>query len=251
MRIKIKKNTVYITVISILLLLAIFFKFAMKGYSFLSLVLIFIALVVGAYFMLSKKDTKLFKRLRWILTSLVILFVILMTIAEIPVISHMRKRERSASQYCIVLGAGVHGTTPSRVLNQRINAAYDFLTEHPDTIAILSGGQGPGEDITEAQCMKDRLIAKGIDESRLYMEGKSTSTEENVAFSREIIKSLSGNMNEVTIISSDTHLYRACLIAKEAGFKTVKGYYAYTDYPVLRFTYMLREGVAVWKEWIF
>lgn len=251
MRIKIKKNTVYITVISILLLLAIFFKFALKGYSFLSLMLIFAALVVGAYFILSKKDTKLFKRLRCILTILVILFVVLMTIAEIPVISHMRKREKSSSQYCIVLGAGVHGTTPSRVLNQRINAAYDFLTEYPDTVAILSGGQGPGEDITEAQCMKDRLIAKGIDESRLYIEDKSTSTEENVAFSKKIIESHSGNTDEVTIISSDTHLYRACLIAKEAGFKTVKGYYAYTDYHVLRFTYMLREGVAVWKEWIF
>lgn len=251
MRIKIKKNTVYITVISVLLLLAIFFKFALKGYSFLSLVLLFIALVVGAYFVLSMRSTKLFKKLRWILTSLVILLIILMTISEIPVISHMRKRERSASQYCIVLGAGVHGTTPSRVLNQRINAAYDFLTEHPDTVAILSGGQGPGEDITEAQCMKDRLISKGIDESRLYMEDRSTSTEENVAFSRKIIESLSGSTDEVTIISSDTHLYRACLIAKEAGFKTVKGYYAYTDYHVLRFTYMLREGVAVWKEWIF
>ena len=178
-----------------------------------------------------------------------ILLAIVMTISEIPVITHMRKREKAKSDYCIVLGAGVHGKTPSRVLNQRINATYDFLTEYPDAKAILSGGQGKGEDITEASCMKEKLVKMGIDESRLYLEEKSTSTKENFIFSKKILEEIAPETKEITVISSDTHLYRACYLASEEGF-LAKGYYAYTDYHVLRFTYMLREGVAVWKEWI-
>ncbi len=235
--------------IIILVLLAIFFKFCLRGYSFLSIVLLFIAGIIGAYFLLALKDTVLFRRLKVILTCLVILLAIVMTISEIPVISYMHKREKAQSDYCIVLGAGVHGKTPSRVLNQRIKATYDFLTEHPEAKAILSGGQGKGEDITEASCMKEKLVAMGIDESRLYLEEKSTSTKENFMFSKKLLDEIAPNTKEITVISSDTHLYRACFIASEEGF-SAKGYYAYTDYHVLRFTYMLREGVAVWKEWI-
>ena len=235
--------------IIILVLLAIFFKFCLRGYSFLSIVLLFIAGIIGAYLVLLSKDTLIFKRLKVILTCLVVLLVIIMTISEIPVIKYMHKHEKAQSDYCIVLGAGVHGKTPSRVLNQRIKATYDFLTQYPEAKAILSGGQGPGEDITEASCMKEKLLSMGIDESRLYVEEKSTSTKENFMYSKKILDEIAPDVKEITVISSDTHLYRACFIASEEGF-LAKGYYAYTDYHVLRFTYMLREGVAVWKEWI-
>lgn len=249
MRIKIKMLG-YLIPIIILILLAIFYKFFMTGYSFLSVVLLFISAIIGTYLILSLKNTVLFRNLKIVLTCLVSVFLILMTVSEIPVISHMKKREKADSQYCIVLGAGVHGMIPSRVLNQRIKATYDFLTEYPDTKAILSGGQGPGEDITEALCMKKHLVKMGIDESRLILEENSTSTKENLKFSKEILEKLAPDTKEITVITSDTHLYRACYLAKKEGF-IPKGYYAYTDFPILRLTYALREGVAVWKEWIF
>jgi len=243
------KMLFYIIPIVILILLAIFFKFCLTGYSFLSIVLLFIAAIIGAYLVLSFKDTALFKNLRITLTCFVAVFLILFTISEVHVITNMNKRERADSKYCIVLGAGVHGTTPSRVLNQRIHAAYDFLTKYPDTIAILSGGQGKGEDITEASAIKDHLVKMGIDEKRLILEERSTNTKENLKYSKEILEKIAPNTTEVTIITSDTHLYRACYLAKKEGF-TPKGYYAYTDYHVLRLTYTLREGVAVWKDWL-
>ena len=55
----------------------------------------------------------------------------------------------------IVLGAGVNGTTPSVALQTRIDAAERYLKAHPDIPAVLSGGQGPGEDISEARAMYD------------------------------------------------------------------------------------------------
>ena len=128
--------------------------------------------------------------------------------------------------------------------------AYNFLNTYPETKAILSGGQGPGEDISEALCMKNELIKTGIDENRLILEDRSTSTEENLKFSKKILNELAPNTTKVTIISSDTHLYRASIIAKEIGFEP-KVYYAYTDFHFLRLSYALRESVAVWVEWIF
>ena len=234
----------------LLLLLAIFLKFCLTGYSFLALTLLGIALIIGAYLLLSIKQTALTSVLKKILTSVVILGFLLIVIAEIPVLSNMKKQEKAESDYVIVLGAGVHGTRPSRILNQRITAAYNFLSTYPETKAILSGGQGKGENISEALCMKNELIKKGIDESRLIIEDRSTSTEENLEFSKKILNELSPNTTKVTIISSDTHLYRASVIARDIGFEP-KVYYAYTDFHFLRLSNALREAVAVWVEWIF
>ncbi len=243
-------HIIYIGSILLLLLLAVFFKFALKGYSFLALALTAIAVIVGAYYVLTFKNTQLFLTLKRILTILVVLACLLIIFAEIPVIVHSQKREKAQSPYVIVLGAGVHGTKPSRVLSQRIDAAYEFLITYPETTAILSGGKGDGEAISEAQCMKNELIKKGIDESRLIMEDRSTTTKENFAFSKKILDEIAPGTTSVTVISSDTHLYRASVIAKEVGLEA-KVYYAYTDYHVLRFTYALREAFAIWMEWIF
>ena len=57
----------------------------------------------------------------------------------------------------VILGAGVNGTTPSVALQTRIDAAERYLKAHPDIPAVLSGGQGPGEDISEARAMYDAL----------------------------------------------------------------------------------------------
>ena len=250
LRFKVKSNMVYISIILFLLLLALFFKVALKGYSFLALVLVIIAVIIGAYYGLTFKNTQLFLNLKKILSVIVVLGCLLIIVAEIPVIVNSNKREKADSPYLIVLGAGVHGTRPSRILSQRINAAYDFLTAYPDTIAILSGGKGKDEEISEALCMKNELIKKGIDESRLILEDRSTTTKENFAFSKKILEEIAPKTTSITVISSDTHLYRAQLIAKESGLQA-KVYYAYTDYHILRLSNFLREAVAVWAEWLF
>ena len=90
----------------------------------------------------------------------------------------------------IVLGAGVNGETPSLTLRTRIDAAAAYLEEHPDVPVVLSGGQGPGEAITEAECMRRALVRRGVDESRLYPEERSTSTQENLRYSRAILEEL-------------------------------------------------------------
>lgn len=113
----------------------------------------------------------------------------------------------------IVLGAGVNGETPSLTLRTRIDAAAAYLEGHPDVPVVLSGGQGPGEAITEAECMRRALVRRGVDESRLYPEERSTSTQENLRYSRAILEELGVDpAQRVAIVTSDFHLCRARLM---------------------------------------
>ena len=88
----------------------------------------------------------------------------------------------------IVLGAGLRKDKPSMLLRYRLDKAYEYAAEHPDLLIVTSGGQGRDEWIPEGQAMRDYLIEKGLPADRVLAENKSTSTEENFAFSLDILK---------------------------------------------------------------
>lgn len=138
----------------------------------------------------------------------------------------------------IVLGCQVKETGPSRMLRERLDAAYEFLVANPDAKCILSGGKGPDEPESEAMCMYKWLVAKGIDAKRLYIEDKSTSTKENLMYSKEIIEN-EKLPKAITVITSEFHQYRAAEIAKSLGMESysVSGNTLITLLP----TYYLRE----------
>ena len=146
------------------------------------------------------------------------------------------------ADYLIVLGCQVNGTTPSRMLSQRINAAVSYLNTYPDTVAIVSGGQGGGEDITEAACMYRCLTAAGIAPERIILEDQSTSTMENLRFSMEYMEP----GTSVAIVSNEFHLYRAGQMAQSLGLQA-KLVPADTQFPILLASFSLREIFAVWK----
>ena len=113
----------------------------------------------------------------------------------------------------IVLGAGVNGETPSLSLSTRIDAAAEYVKTHPGVPVVLSGGQGEGEDITEAECMRRALAARGVDADCLYLEERSTNTRENMLYSRGLLESLGVDTEKcVAIVTSDYHLCRARLL---------------------------------------
>lgn len=120
-------------------------------------------------------------------------------------------------KYGIVLGAKVNGEIPSRSLQYRLDSALQYAIIYPHVILILSGGQGPDEDITESEAMRRFLVENGIEEERLLLESESTSTYENILFSTKLIPD---ETKGVTIITSDYHLARARKIAGKLGFQT-------------------------------
>ncbi|MFL0200871.1 YdcF family protein [Exiguobacterium acetylicum] len=121
------------------------------------------------------------------------------------------------SPYVIVLGAGVKGEKPSQILHNRIQAAAAYGKQHSEVRFILSGGQGPDEDISEAEAMRRGMVASGIAEERLILEADSTSTTENLQFSKALLPK---DVRRVSIVTSDFHLYRARQEAKQLGLQT-------------------------------
>lgn len=120
--------------------------------------------------------------------------------------------------YLIVLGAKVKpGGIPSLSLQYRLDVALDYLKENPHTKVIVSGGQGPDEEQTEASFMRDYLIANGIEKNRIITEEQSTSTYENLYYSFALLPETE---QAVTIVSNDFHLRRATYIANELGYET-------------------------------
>lgn len=119
----------------------------------------------------------------------------------------------------IILGCQVRGEEPSAMLKNRLDAALEVLRENPEAVCIASGGKGDNENISEAECMRRYLIENGIEDERIFVEDKSASTEENLAFSREILENL-GISDNIMIVTSEFHQYRAAIYAKKNGLQT-------------------------------
>lgn len=206
----------------------------------------FAALLVLMYY-LKKCPTPLTAAVFKIICILLILGFLAAAVTVGFIVRAAHPGELPGCDYVVVLGAGVRGTVPSLSLRERVNAAYDYLMANPQATAVLSGGQGPGEDITEAACMYRELTQMGIDPSRLLMEEKATSTIENLRFSLDLLEAETGaRPGKIAIVSSEYHIFRSCLFARHLGLEAV-GVPARTAWFTLRLNYYLREIVAVWK----
>ncbi len=123
----------------------------------------------------------------------------------------------------IVLGCPVINNEPCNMLKQRCDRAKIYLDENPDAICILSGGKGTDKRISEAQAMFNYITEKGVSPERLIKEEKSTTTVENMIFSKELLNNYNGS-NEAVIITSSFHQFRSQILAKRYGIKPYRLY---------------------------
>lgn len=145
----------------------------------------------------------------------------------------------------VVLGCHVKGTKPSLMLTRRLEAACEYLKENPDVKCVVTGGQGTGEDITEAEAMKQYLMEKGIEGERILKEDRSVNTDENLAFTKTVLEQ-NGLSNDIVVITDGFHQYRASLIAEKQGLESYSiSCETRTD---LVPTYWVREWFALAKE---
>ena len=185
-------------------------------------------------------------------TGIFIFVAVALAVIVIPFSFNMVKyanyKAEDGAQTVIVLGCKVDGTVPSKYLYDRCRAAAEYLKENPDAVAVLSGGQGSDEAISEAQCMENVLVEMGIDKSRLYQENKSTNTMENIAFSNKLIEE-NGLSTEVVIVTNEFHEYRAKLFCDRVGLS----FHSHCSHSsVFTFlTYYTRELLGIMKEHVF
>jgi uncharacterized SAM-binding protein YcdF (DUF218 family) len=124
-----------------------------------------------------------------------------------------------------------------------LETAYAYLIEHPDAVCIVSGGQGEDEVYTEASVMKRYLVEKGIDPARIYEESASTSTFENVKFSREIIEE-HGLSPSIAVVTQEFHQFRAQQFVTHAGFDDVGAVVVHSPWHLLG-SYWIRDFAGV------
>lgn len=185
-----------------------------------------------------------FKRIYQVFMVFSIVGFLIFFAVEGMIISEMNAYPTQEPDLVVVLGAGLWGEDPSPILKNRLDAAITYCNENNYPI-IVSGGQGSDEPISEAEAMRRYLVKGGIDFERIILENRSTSTQENILFSKVIIDGMFTDA-QVLIITSDFHGYRAKYLAEKADLKVeLLG----TDTIFyLKVNYMLREALAVIKD---
>ena len=179
--------------------------------------------------------------LRYTWRTALIAGLALLAVLEGLIISGMNAMAPPGMDYLLVLGASVYADGPSPALTRRVNAVMDCLDQHPDAVIIASGGQGRSEPISEAQCIRDELIKRGVDPGRILMEDKSTNTQENMEFSRALIDRPDA---AVGVVTNNYHIWRSLQLARRAGLTNVHGIAAeYTGPTLIHF--MVREAISI------
>lgn len=187
-------------------------------------------------------ENKYFKNVIYILLGV---WLISFLGVELFLITESNTEYPEKIDYLMILGAGVHGDEMSLSLKKRMQTGLEYLEENPEIKVIVSGGQGQGENISEADAMSSFLLNNGIAKDRILTENKSTSTLENFEYSKMILPP-QRNKISILIITNDFHMFRAKLLAERCGF-VAYGLPCRTPLPVLPNCY-LREYFAVLKS---
>lgn len=164
------------------------------------------------------------------------------------------------ADYMIVLGARVKGDRISPMLRYRLDKALVYLSDNPDTTVIVSGGQGPGENLSEAAAMQDYLVQKGIDSERILMDDTSLNTDENIRNSIELIRQqeleagietgMSGEISSqhIILLSNGFHLFRATRIMKKQ-IRDMQEHADTTEDVSVELGEMTIEGLGAHSRW--
>lgn len=151
---------------------------------------------------------------------------------------------RPGLDYVVVLGAQVKADGPSVVLRHRLDTAADYLRENPATQCIVTGAQGHNEPCTEAEGMRNYLVAAGIDESRIILEPQARNTQQNIAYSLALMDSSDCS---VGIVTNNFHVFRGTALAKTQGMTDVCGIAAPSN-PLYLPNNILREYFGITKD---
>ncbi len=181
-------------------------------------------------------------------SAVLVICTVLAVVLSVSMLRQINDPPPNDDTTLIVLGCKVKDGRPSLMLKRRLDAAYGYLSEHESVSVVVSGGKGNDELISEAECMKQYLTSKGISADRIFMEDKSTTTKENLIFSRNIIEA-NGLSQTVTLVTDGYHQKRAEMLAENLDIHpyNISGYTSWYIIP----TYWVREWFGLLYYGIF
>ena len=235
---------------ALLAVAAYFLKFVFWGYGFSAMVCCGIIGIILFYKItgwLLPRFPGWIPLVRRVFTVCLCIGLLIVAVTECFIIKASFGNPQKHCDYMVVLGAKVRETGPSVSLWDRIYGAADYMKAHPDVIAIVSGGQGADEPMTEGWAMHNELVALGIPEERIWVEDRATSTRENITFALDLIENSTGRRPDTLgVVSSEYHLFRASLFARDCGVDFV-GIPARTSRISQFINHMMREVAGVWQ----
>ena len=243
------QSLIYILLILIMVLLFILFG---KSFGVLFVIANILAVIMIMYLsnLYKKTGRQRFRLISWISKITYCLFLLSFILIEGFIIYELQESKKVDPQnidFVIILGAGLQGEKPSKTLETRLEAGTHFLMENKDIPVVVSGGQGPAESISEAAAMGMYLKNAGIADKRIFYEHKSTTTYENLKYSKQLIEQLGLKEPTVLIVTNDYHIVRAKMIAKEVG---LRNYSLGADSPFfVKINYFIREYFGIVKTW--
>ena len=152
-------------------------------------------------------------------------------------------------EFIIIHGAGLAGEELTPLLRGRVERAYElWVTQGRHATLVPSGGQGEDEEISEAEAMARHLRILGVPDPQMLLEDRSTTTWENLRFSRDLIaEHSSGGAPRSALVTSDYHVFRAAMYARAVGLsadrlgsRTARYYFP---------TAFIREFIAITRSY--
>ncbi len=183
---------------------------------------------------------------KWVTAVFVTCICVAVIFASFLIVYGSRDSADFKEDAVIVLGAGVRGRTPSLTLRRRLDKAVEYYEKNPEALIVVSGGQGPGEDITEAEAMETYLIDRGVPPDMIIKEDKSVSTYTNFKNSKKLLDERFSGEYRVVFITNEYHMLRAHSAAKACGFNDATGFHSDTT-PSYIIPGSVRECLAVVK----
>lgn len=175
----------------------------------------------------------------------------LFAVLEVWILSWARTDKDTDTVAMVVFGAGVNGTVPSLSLTARLEAALAYANERPNIPIVVSGCQGPGEDISEARCMADWLTARNIPAERILLEEQARDTRENVAYSLALLEENGVDTTQaLAFCTSDYHICRTAYLRGSRPIAPVAATLPNVYWPVT-VNYYMREAFALAAEMVF
>ena len=246
------RNQSLIYILLLLIVMVLLFILFGKSFSVSFVIANTLAVIMIMYLsnLYKKTGSQRFRLISWIGKITYSLFLLSFILVEGFIIYELQESKKVDPQnidFVIILGAGLQGEKPSKTLETRLEAGTHFLMKNKDIPVVVSGGQGPGESISEAAAMGKYLKNAGIEDDRIFYENQSTTTYENLKYSMQLIEQLGLKEPTALIVTNDYHIVRAKMIAKEVG---VRNYGLGANSPFfVKANYFIREYFAIVKTW--
>ena len=244
-------NLILMVIGTMLLIYGIVLSFSINSISRIIIMVGGIAIITSVLKFILKRYEKI-KYFQYIdiIINMVLIFVLTsVIIVEVAIVREGTVKNKESTDYILVLGAGLWGDVPSDTLVRRLDGAIKISNINDNSLIVVSGGQGFGETVTEADAMERYLLSKGMDKDRILREERATNTSENIIFSKEIMDNTwtSKEKYNVTIITNNFHCFRAKFLSKRAGINSLT--YSVDVQKAIKPAYFIREYFAVIKSY--